>query len=77
VQARLANAKAYKGLAPNTKAIDFLSEAEKTLLGYVPDKENPGKTVMESQLERTRARQLPVKQAEKAWQDVYNEFKTT
>lgn len=76
-QARLANAKAYKGLAPNLKAADSMSDAEKELLGYVPDKATPGKTVMEVQLERTRARQLPVNQPEKAWQDLYNEFKTT
>lgn len=77
VQARLANAKAYKGLAPNTKAINYLSDGEKALLGYVPDPENPGKTIMEVQLERTRARQLPVNQPEQAWQDLYNEFKTS
>lgn len=76
-QARLANAKAYKGLAPNTKAVDFLSEEEKELLGYVPDPDDPGKTIMESQLKRSRARQLPVNQPEQVWQDYYNEFKTS
>ncbi|MCG8368636.1 MAG: extracellular solute-binding protein [Pseudanabaenales cyanobacterium] len=76
VQARLANAQAYKGIAPNMKAIDFLSDSEKELLGYIPDPDNPAKLIMESQLERTRARQLPLQQAEKVWQDIYNEFKT-
>lgn len=76
-QARLANAKAYKGIAPNTKSPDFMSDAEKQLLGYVADKANPSKTVVEVQLERTRARQLPVNQPEKVWQDLYNEFKTS
>ena len=77
VQARLANAKAYKGLAPNLKAIDYLSDAEKSLLGYIPDPDNAGKTIVDMQLERTRARQLPVQQPEQAWQDFYNEFKTS
>jgi spermidine/putrescine transport system substrate-binding protein len=76
-QARLANAKAYKGIAPNLKAPESMSNAEKQLLGYVPDKTNPNKTVIEVQLERTRARQLPVNQPEKVWQDLYNEFKTS
>jgi spermidine/putrescine transport system substrate-binding protein len=76
-QARLANAKAYKGIAPNLKAPQFMSDAEKQLLGYVPDKSNPSKTIVEVQLERTRARQLPVNQPEKVWQDLYNEFKTS
>lgn len=76
-QARLANAKAYKGIAPNLKAPESMSDAEKQLLGYVPDKTNPNKTVIEVQLERTRARQLPVNQPEKVWQDLYNEFKTS
>jgi len=76
-QSRLANAKAYKGIAPNLKAQDFMSDAEKQLLGYVPDNDDPAKTVVEVQLERTRARQLPVNQPEQAWQDLYNEFKTS
>ncbi|MBD1868779.1 extracellular solute-binding protein [Cyanobacteria bacterium FACHB-471] len=76
-QARVANAKAYKGIAPNLEAQDFMSDEEKQLLGYVPDQDNPDKTVVEVQLERTRARQLPVNQPEQAWQDIYNEFKTS
>ena len=76
-QARLAMAKAYKGIAPNTEAQQYLKEQEQQLLGYVPTKENAKQLVIESQLERTRARQLPVNQEEKVWQDLYNEFKTS
>lgn len=76
-QARLANATAYKGLAPNTKAPDHMSADEKNLLGYVPDPNNSGKLLVDSQLERSRARQLPVNQPEQVWQDYYNEFKTS
>ena len=77
VQARLANAQAYKGIAPNLTAVEYLSDDEKELLGYLPDPEAEGKLLIETQLERTRARQLPVQQSEQAWQDIYNEFKTS
>lgn len=76
-QAKLANAKAYKGIATNLKAPQFMSDQEKQLLGYVPDKTNANKTIIDVQLDRTRARQLPVNQPEKVWQDLYNEFKTS
>lgn len=75
-QARLAMAQAYKGIAPNLKAQEHLNEEEQQLLGYVPTG-NTKQLVIESQLERTRARQLPVNQEEKVWQDLYNEFKTS
>ncbi len=77
VQARLAYAQAYKGLAPNLKVVEHLTDEEKQLLGYVADPNDASKLVVESQLERTRARQLPTQQTEKAWQDIYNEFKAT
>jgi spermidine/putrescine transport system substrate-binding protein len=77
VQARLANAEAYKGLSPNLKVVEHLSEAEKELLGYLPDPDAPGKLLVETQLERTRARQLPSQQDERVWQDIYNEFKAS
>jgi hypothetical protein len=54
-----------------------MSADEKTLLGYVPDPNNSGKLLVDSQLERSRARQLPVNQPEQVWQDYYNEFKTS
>lgn len=76
VQARLANAQAYKGIAPNLEAVDFLEQDEKELLGYVPAPSDPEKLLIEVQLERTFARQLPVQQQEQAWQNIYNEFKT-
>ncbi len=77
VQARLANAAAYKGIAPNLKAVDHLNDSEKELLGYIPDPNDAEKLLIETQLERTHARQLPVQQDEQAWQDIYNEFKTS
>lgn len=76
-QARIANAKAYKGISPNLKAADAMSDDEKKLIGFVPDPEDSSKTIVEKQLERTRARQLPSNQPEKVWQDLYNEFKTS
>lgn len=76
-QARLANVPSSKGLAPNLKAVDYMSDTEKKLLGYIPAVTDPGKTYVEVSLERTVARQLPKNQSEKVWQDIYNEFKTS
>lgn len=77
VQARVANVKALKSGAPNIQAISFMSDQEKQLLGYVPDPNQPNKLLVESRLDRSRQRTLPVNQPEKVWQDIYNEFKTS
>jgi len=76
-QAALANAKAYKGIALNKNAVNSMDQKTKDLLGYIPDPEAPGKLIVETNVARTRARQLPVNQPEKAWQDIYNQFKTS
>lgn len=76
-QAALANARAYKGIALNKNAVSYMDEKTKALLGYIPDPIAPGKLIVETNVARTRARQLPVNQPEKAWQDIYNQFKTT
>jgi hypothetical protein len=54
-----------------------MNEAEKSLLGYVPDPKVSGKTVAEVKTAATTPRRLPVKQSDKVWQDIYNEFKTS
>lgn len=77
VQARTANVKALKSGAPNIQAVNFMSNKEKKLLGYEPDPKQPSKLLVESRLDRTKQRTLPVNQSEKAWQDIYNEFKTS
>lgn len=77
VQARLANVKALKAGAPNIQAVNFMSDQEKQLLGYVPDPKQANKLLVETRLDRTRQRTLPIKQSEKAWQNIYNEFKTS
>lgn len=76
-QARLANVKASKCQVPNRKALDFMNDAEKKLLGYTPDTKSTGKTIAEVKTEQTVPRRLPVQQSDKVWQDVYNEFKTS
>ena len=76
-QARLANVAASKCQVPNLKAIALMNEAEKSLLGYVPDPKVSGKTVAEVKTAATTPRRLPVQQSDKVWQDIYNEFKTS
>jgi spermidine/putrescine transport system substrate-binding protein len=76
-QARLANVKASKCQVPNTKALEFMDDAEKKLLGYTPDPKSTGKTIAEVKTEQTVPRRLPVQQSDKVWQDIYNEFKTS
>ncbi len=76
-QARLANVKASKCQVPNTKALEFMDDAEKKLLGYTPDPKVTGKTIAEVKTEQTVPRRLPVQQTDKVWQDIYNEFKTS
>ncbi len=76
-QARLANVKASKCQVPNLKAIDLMNDDEKKLLGYTPDAKSTGKTIAEVKTAMTVPRRLPVKQSDKVWQDIYNEFKTS
>jgi spermidine/putrescine transport system substrate-binding protein len=76
-QARLANVKASKCQVPNLKAIDLMNDAEKKLLGYIPDAKSTGKTLAEVKTEQTVPRRLPKQQTDKVWQDIYNEFKTS
>lgn len=77
VQARLAYTKALKARSPNLKTAAYWSEEERQLLGYVPDPDRAGKLMVERLIEKSVPRDLPVNQPEKAWQDLYNEFKTS
>jgi spermidine/putrescine transport system substrate-binding protein len=76
-QSRLANVKASKCQVPNLKAVTLMNDAEKKLLGYVPDTKNTAKTLAEVKTEQTVPRRLPQQQTDKVWQDIYNEFKTS
>lgn len=76
-QARLANVAASKCQVPNLKAIDLMNDAEKSLLGYVPDPKVTSKTIAEVKTALTVPRRLPTQQPDKVWQDIYNEFKTS
>jgi 5-methylthioadenosine/S-adenosylhomocysteine deaminase len=76
-QSRLANVKASKCQVPNLKAVDLMNDAEKKLLGYVPDAKNTEKTLAVVKTEQTVPRRLPKQQTDKVWQDIYNEFKTS
>ena len=77
VQAKLAYTKAFKARAPNMKIAEYWSEEQNHLLGYYPDPDRPDQMYVETLLERSIARDLPVQQPEKVWLDIFSEFKTS
>ena len=75
VQARVGFAKAFKSRGPNLKVAGHWSEVQNRLMGYYPDPDNSSRMRVEMLIERSVARDLPVRQEEKAWIDIFNEFK--
>ena len=75
VQANLAYTKAFKARGPNLNIADHWTEEQNRLLGYYPDPNNPKQLWVETLLDRSITRDLPVQQPEKAWVDIFNEFK--
>ncbi len=76
VQAKLAYTKAFKARGPNLNIADYWTEEQNNLLGYYPDPNNPSQMWVETLIDRSVGRDLPVQQDEKAWIDIFNEFKT-
>lgn len=76
VQAKLVYTKGFKARAPNMKVVDFWDDDQKKMMHYIPDPANPGKMLVETRIDQTSARGLPVKQSEAAWQAIFNAFKT-
>jgi spermidine/putrescine transport system substrate-binding protein len=76
VQAKLVYTKGFKARAPNMKVVDFWDDEQKKMMHYIPDPANPGKMLVETRIDQTSARGLPVKQTEAAWQAIFNAFKT-
>ncbi len=76
VQAKLVYTKGFKARAPNMKVVDFWDAEQKKMMHYIPDPANPGKMLVETRIDQTSARGLPVKQTEAAWQAIFNAFKT-
>ena len=76
VQAKLVYTKGFKARAPNMKVVDFWDDEQKKMMHYIPDPANPGKMLVETRIDQTSARGLPIKQPEAAWQAIFNEFKT-
>ena len=77
IQAKLAYTKAFKARGPNLNISQYWTEEQNQLMGYYPDPDNPSQMVVETLLDRSIARDLPVRQPEKAWLDIFNEFKTS
>ena len=77
VQAKLAYTKAFKARGPNMKIAEHWDENQNRLMGYYPDPNNPSQMWVETLIDRSVGRDLPVQQDEKAWIDIFNEFKTS
>ena len=76
IQAKLAYTKAFKARGPNLKIAEHWTEEQNQLLGYYPDPNNSGQMWVETLIDRSVGRDLPVQQDEKVWIDIFNEFKT-
>jgi spermidine/putrescine transport system substrate-binding protein len=76
VQAKLVYTKGFKARAPNMKVVDYWNDEQKTIMKYIPDPKSPGKLLVESYLDLTSPRGLPVKQPESEWQGIFNAFKS-
>ena len=75
VQARLAFASAFKARGPNLGIAEHWSEEQRRLMGYYPDPDDRSRMRVETLIDRSVARDLPVRQEEKVWADVFAAFK--
>ena len=75
VQARIGFARAFKSRGPNLKVAGHWTEEQNRLMGYYPDPEGGSRMRVETLIDRSVGRDLPVRQAEKAWIDIFNEFR--
>ena len=76
VQSNLVYTKGFKARAPNMKVVDFWSPEQTKLMSYVPDPKAPGQMLVESMIDKSYPRGLPVQQSDAAWISIYNAFKT-
>ena len=76
VQSNLVYTKGFKARAPNLKVVDFWNADQTKLMSYVPDPKAPGKMIVETMIEKSYPRGLPMQQPESAWIGVYNGFKS-
>jgi spermidine/putrescine transport system substrate-binding protein len=77
VQSELVYTKGFKARAPNMKVTKYWNEEQTKLMSYVPDPKKPGQMLVETLIDKSVPRGLPVKQPDKAWIAIYNEFKTS
>jgi spermidine/putrescine transport system substrate-binding protein len=76
VQASLVYTKGFKARAPNMKVVEHWNEEQTKLMSYVPDPQSPGKMLVETMIEKSYPRGLPVQQPDAAWINIYNAFKS-
>ena len=75
VQARLAFASAFKARCPNLKIAEHWSEEQRRLMGYYPDPDDKSRMRVETLIDRSVARDLPVRQEEKVWAGIFAAFR--
>ena len=75
VQARLAFASAFKARGPNLKIAEHWSEEQRRLMGYYPDPDDKSRMRVETLIDRSVARDLPVRQEEKVWAGIFAAFR--
>lgn len=75
VQARLAFASAFKARGPNLGIAEHWSEEQRRLMGYYPDPDDKSRMRVETLIDRSVARDLPVRQEEKVWAGIFAAFK--
>ena len=76
VQSNLVYTKGFKARAPNLKVVNFWTPEQTKLMSYVPDPTAPGKMLVETMIEKSYPRGLPVQQPDAAWIGIYNAFKS-
>jgi spermidine/putrescine transport system substrate-binding protein len=77
VQSALVYTKGFKARAPNLKVTKFWDVEQTKLMSYVSDPSNPGKLIVETIIEKSYPRGLPVQQPDSKWISIYNNFKTS
>lgn len=77
VQSNLVYTKGFKARAPNMKVVDFWTPEQTKLMSYIPDPKAPGKMIVETMIEKSYPRGLPVQQPDANWISIYNGFKTS
>jgi spermidine/putrescine transport system substrate-binding protein len=76
VQSNLVYTKGFKARAPNMRVVNYWDADQTKLMSYIPDPKNPGKMLVETMIDKSSPRGLPVQQPDSTWIGIYNAFKS-